>query len=590
MAKIIFFSPHSFVWVHAFPEAIVAESLMKSGHEIVYITCGESLNTACICLSLAGVQPGSKSPLQVKTCHRCTLSANLIRKEFKLPGYSLASVEEPGDEEKVNSIMAGLRLANFPEFVLENVPIGRIAAYEFLVRNKKMNVDFSESEWQQYYHVLKNAIKIFYLLKRIFAKENPDCSISYNSFYSINAVCSYLSREKGIAEYFMHAGSNFSKRLSTLYIGRGTPGDYVRAQIKYWSNIKSLACSKELLADVTEHFLELLRGRSIFVYSAPKSTSNIDVRNHFKIRKDQKILIATLSSNDEVFAGEFVEEDVKSEKLFKTQVDWIKALVKWIKNKPEYFLIIRVHPREFPNKRDSLISENAVILQKLFVDFPDNVCVNWPKDGLSIYDLACEADVFLNSWSSVGVEMSLLGVPVVIYIKEGLHYPVDLNYLGETEEHYFAQIEQALKDGWNFERIRKTYRWLSQQYGRSLVWIGDSYTGSVEPRAYKYWIQRKVVYHFRKLFPLLLEQKDCRKRSTHLKNTKTLDKIFSKCLGTSFDAVNAQIGPAPTFDQETVYIKQEMIRISKALWGETDNMQDGHKGKLFLQFKDYLTS
>jgi len=32
-------APHAAIWVHAFPEALLAESLAKNGHEIIYVTC-----------------------------------------------------------------------------------------------------------------------------------------------------------------------------------------------------------------------------------------------------------------------------------------------------------------------------------------------------------------------------------------------------------------------------------------------------------------------------------------------------------------------------------------------------------------------
>ncbi len=37
MAKILFFSPNSAVWLFAYPEALVAEALKKENNEIVYI-------------------------------------------------------------------------------------------------------------------------------------------------------------------------------------------------------------------------------------------------------------------------------------------------------------------------------------------------------------------------------------------------------------------------------------------------------------------------------------------------------------------------------------------------------------------------
>ena len=134
----------------------------------------------------------------------------------------------------------------------------------------------------------------------------------------------------------------------------------------------------------------------------------------------------------------------------------IRALIGYVEGKENLALIIRVHPREFPNKREGVLSEHARILQAVLAGLPPNVKVNWPTDHVSLYDLANIADVFANGWSTAGKEMAWLGLPVVLYSNDLTLYPPSLNYVGTTKPEYFRQIEQALNDGWDPERIRKT--------------------------------------------------------------------------------------------------------------------------------------
>src|SRR5262249_38520391 len=154
---------------------------------------------------------------------------------------------------------------------------------------------------------------------------------------------------------------------------------------------------------------------------------------------------------------------------------WIRALIDWIRTKPDRFLLVRVHPREFPNKRDRKKSEHAEALERELATLPPNVRVNWPTDELSIYDVAEQADVFLNAWSSAGKEMTLLGLPVVIFCPEVLQYPAELNYVGTTRDSYFAAIETALRDGWSFEHTRAAFRWCVLELVRGLASIGDGF-------------------------------------------------------------------------------------------------------------------
>ena len=64
--------------------------------------------------------------------------------------------------------------------------------------------------------------------------------------------------------------------------------------------------------------------------------------------------------------------------------------------------------------------------------------------------------------------MSVLGIPVVIYSKELILYPSDLNYLAKNKQDYFLQIELALKEGWSYKKMKLAYRWLVLNYDRAL--------------------------------------------------------------------------------------------------------------------------
>jgi hypothetical protein len=163
----------------------------------------------------------------------------------------------------------------------------------------------------------------------------------------------------------------------------------------------------------------------------------------------------------------------------------------------DLFLLIRVHPREFPTKRElqateqkrsgrqGITSSHARRLQKYLVDLPSNCAVNWPTDNVSLYDLAKEADVILNAWSSAGMEMGLLGLPVVEWASEQLLYAGQADLCAADADDYGAKIEFALDRGWSPDAMRAMYRWCALQYGtatfetRSPAWLGpDSKIGS----------------------------------------------------------------------------------------------------------------
>jgi hypothetical protein len=101
------------------------------------------------------------------------------------------------------------------------------------------------------------------------------------------------------------------------------------------------------------------------------------------------------------------------------------------------------------------------------VNLPANCVINWPTDKISLYDLAKEADVVLNAWSSAGKELGLLGIPVVEWISDLLFYPPNEDLCAVDPEDYGRRIELALARGWDAEQVIKMYRWHVLEYGLS---------------------------------------------------------------------------------------------------------------------------
>lgn len=445
--KIICFSSHTATWYFAFAESVVASALQKNGHEVLFITPGNLL-------------PGITDLTGEK----------ILRKEFSLNGYTIGTKLTKKDLKEIATIFKRVNKKNFEKLIIEKIEIGKIALYEFLLHHKKIKIDFTPKEWKECLFEIKNTLISFYACRNILKKEKPDRILMYSALYSVNRVWEQYAKQKGIPVYFIHHGSNLSDIDNTLLIAKTNTFYYLDKLKNYWNKLKKVPVNQKMLSEVTDNFLELLKGKHYLVYSTPKSKNPIQVKKIFHINENQKILTATMSSYDEMFAAKYVGAwKIPNNLIFETQIDWVKSLIDYVKQRQDLFLIIRIHPREFPNKRDGVKSEHAKMLEGILKNLPINVKVNWPTDNISIYDLAQETDVFLNAWSSVGVEMSLLGIPVVIYSKELVLYPSDLNYLAKNRKDYFAKIETALKDGWSYEKIKKTYRWLTLHNCRTIM-------------------------------------------------------------------------------------------------------------------------
>jgi hypothetical protein len=202
------------------------------------------------------------------------------------------------------------------------------------------------------------------------------------------------------------------------------------------------------------------------------------LRQRWSIKPEQKILLMTLSSYDEAYAALLIDgfpiTKVFSD-VFRTQAEWVKATTEWVATRPDLFLVIRVHPRDFPNKREALRSEQSYMLEKLLEEVPQNVYVNWPQEGVSLYELLEDTNIVLTGWSVTAMEALVLGIPVVTYDANLPSYPPDIHYTGRSESEYFANIDRALGDGWRIENAINGFRWLAYNFVTCTVEVSKDF-------------------------------------------------------------------------------------------------------------------
>lgn len=559
--RILCFAPHSAIWTYAFPEALVVEAAAQEGHEIVYVTCGGLLRSHCVSMSGCGVSFEAVAAAKERICDLCKGNARIIRSRFGFTGVELSDSAEVADITLADRLVETITPENCLDFVLDGVEVGRIALYELTIQSKKAELSFTPGEWSRYVASLHNSILVLRAAGRILELVRPERVVLYNALYSVNRIVCRLCEVRGIPQFFLHAGENLSKRLNTIILARGHAFSYYGHLRSKWPAIRAQPCTPSDMKSATDHFLEVLRGRSLWAYSvAPKH--GVDLRQQFGIRPGIKVITATLSSDDERRGGELTGAiPTGLNLLFPKQVNWVKALIRYVEGRNDFSLIIRVHPREFPNKRDAILSEHAQALGQALAVLPPNVRINWPTDNVSLYDLANITDVFTNAWSSAGKEMAWLGLPVVLYSEKLTLYPPELNYVGTTEESYFAKIEQALRDGWNPERIRQTYRWCAMEYGYSALDISESFS-RLENRPL---LVKAIAKAMRIIAPYRQQKTDCRKRAPRLACARSIGEVLAAGMDSILDLDN--LAGTTSQLEETRSLKREVSRLVIALYG-----------------------
>jgi hypothetical protein len=166
------------------------------------------------------------------------------------------------------------------------------------------------------------------------------------------------------------------------------------------------------------------------------------------------VLLATNVLGDSLTLGRQV--------FSKSMAEWISRTVQYFAGRPDVQLVVRVHPGEVLVHGTSMMDIVHQVLHRL----PEHIRLIGPKDKVNTYDLIEVADLGLVYTTTVGMEMAMNGVPVIVsgqthYRGRGFTYDPDswvtyFKLLGQILDNPAAfrmnhsQVEHALEYVYGF--------------------------------------------------------------------------------------------------------------------------------------------
>jgi hypothetical protein len=114
------------------------------------------------------------------------------------------------------------------------------------------------------------------------------------------------------------------------------------------------------------------------------------------------VLLATNVLGDSLTLGRQV--------FSKSMAEWITRTVQYFAGRPEIQFVIRVHPGEVLTHGLSMME----VVKSVLPTLPEHIRLIGPKDKLNTYDLVEVADLGLVYTTTVGLEMAMCGLPVIV--------------------------------------------------------------------------------------------------------------------------------------------------------------------------------
>jgi hypothetical protein len=473
--NIYIFSPFAGIWPHSYAEVQIVKQLIEGGLRPILIQCNSILDNFCTVMESFKLDQKATIKLKKDTCKKCKLNAQVVKEELSVPTFNLDDFLTRSDLNEVNQLSKLVTPENYLDFKYLGINVGKNAAYETILKFKKISSTLKPHEFDYYKKHLTNYLITVKSANNFLQRDSSPMAIAYSPQYSAtNAFLEMIAKMNGIG-YFIEGSANLNERYSHIRIWNWSKYKLLDPAKNAW-----YACSSHLMPTnsdqkrITNHFELISKGKSHSTYS--DIGRKMSIRQHFNIPKDNRVILCLLSSSDESFSaflsGFFPKQKVRS-RVFDNQFDWVSFTMNWAEKHKHITLVVRTHPRDLPNKRNSNFAEHVEIWDNLLKTKAENIIFDRGLDKIPLEDYWKEINLIITGWSSTALEALWNGVPALTYDENLPSYPKDIHVTGKTIKDYSDNLNRFLESNFVVDR-RKLLKWLHFNFNLGTVSHGDT--------------------------------------------------------------------------------------------------------------------
>lgn len=349
--------------------------------------------------------------------------------------------------------------SNLPEDVMEAVR--EVSAYDVQYTLQSESVD---TDSEVYRLRLERNTDIARLASSYLKANRPDVVIIPNGTIHEQGVVYRLARQQNLRTVTYE----FGDRRQHVWVAQNS--EVMRQETdKLWEARGGNPLNEEELDQMRQLFIARQRGALWENFSrawqGTPTQGGSEARRALGLEEDKPVvLLATNVLGDSLTLGRQV--------FSQSMAEWISRTVQYFGGQPEAQLVIRIHPGEQLTKGPSMVDVVREVLPRL----PRHIHLIGPKDKVNTYDLVEVADLGLVYTTTVGLEMAMYGVPVVVagqthYRKRGFTHDPDswvtyYKLLGQmlTKPDAYRLTREQMESAWEY-----AYRFF-YEYPRPFPW------------------------------------------------------------------------------------------------------------------------
>ena len=345
---------------------------------------------------------------------------------------SLTRYLDQEDRLKIRGLLQTFPVEDYKNWTYESMPVGQWAI-DVLVNNEMVGDEQLVKNYHgKLIHYLHNILLLVHSYSKALDDIRPDIIITNDTFYYAWAILESLAKERSIPCYNHWSGS---RKMGWCY-AKDEPAMNINLTEAWTSYIDKPLTPHE--SELIEDYLSKRRSGYGMVLNTAHPRENVSIlKEPPQINYSKPTALLTANVSWDLAA-------LNKELLFESMIDWVRKVMDFFAANPQYQLIIKTHPAEKNEKIPTTVQMIGFEVRKHMPVLPQNIILLEPDSDISVYELIPNVEVGLVYTSTVGLEMSCFGKPVItcakaLYRDKGFTH--DPTAIGE----YFEALRSMLE-------------------------------------------------------------------------------------------------------------------------------------------------
>jgi hypothetical protein len=402
VTRILVFSPYALWGIHTIYEKTIAKACQAHGATVEYLLC-DGLLPECD----QHWDSKTNSPRPFDLCQHCqsAAKASLNHLDFSY-GWLGDFISQP-EKMAAFSWAQSVHSSDLHRASFEGFPIGEWVLSSVTSYFRQYPPDFTNWHVVNVYRgFLLSAAIVATSLTNYLEANTIDSALLFNGRHSITRVALEIFRQRGI-RVLTHERAEYERGHINV-----KPNAHCMSPepfSAFWSMWAQVPLNRNSLNSTLTWLIQRRYGANLaWIPFNTTSIRDSSLRTRMNLSQDKRLWALFTSSTDEV-AG-----DPLMRGPYESQAAWVHDVVQWVGLREDVELIIKVHPNLGGNRYIGKAAAELRIYQQMKSTLPANVRIVLPEDSLNAYSLAQEADVGLTYGSTIGLEMAMLGKPVLL--------------------------------------------------------------------------------------------------------------------------------------------------------------------------------